>query len=375
MRIAVAFWSGLVALSALVLTACGGGGSVEPQLAQKHAADAAVRSFAPSEPPADLWQPPADSTPSSGNYVYLQSDAGDYIGQGGTYTYTQANAILTLTASGVHLGVSVQGDERWSGDFQGMSDLSQLVAGYYPDLTRYPFNDPTKGGLNWSGQGRGCNTLTGWFVVDSITYDSGGLTAIDLRFEQHCEGAVPALHGKIHWVAGDTTAPPGPVDPPPAELWQPALDSTPSSGNYVYLQSDPGDYIGAGGTYTYTPADSAISISSNGGLLHVAINGSQAWWIGDFQAMSSITTLQPGYYGHLMRYPFGNPAKGGLSWYGQGRGCNTLTGWFVVDGVNYVNGSLTAIDLRFEQHCEGAAPALHGKIHWDAPGGGTPAAP
>ena len=27
-------------------------------------------------------------------------------------------------------------------------------------------------------------------------------------------------------------------------------------------------------------------------------------------------------------------------------------------------GSLTAIDLRFEQHCEGNSPALHGKIHW-----------
>lgn len=39
---------------------------------------------------------------------------------------------------------------------------------------------------------------------------------------------------------------------------------------------------------------------------------------------------------------------------GQGRGCNTLTGGFVVDGETYSNGALTAIDLRFEQHCEGA---------------------
>jgi hypothetical protein len=28
---------------------------------------------------------------------------------------------------------------------------------------------------------------------------------------------------------------------------------------------------------------------------------------------------------------------------------------------------LIAIDLRFEQHCEGAAPALHGQIHWVKP--------
>ena len=39
-------------------------------------------------------------------------------------------------------------------------------------------------------------------------------------------------------------------------------------------------------------------------------------------------------------------------------------GWFVVDAVTYVGDTLTAIDLRFEQHCEGHAPALRGEIHW-----------
>ena len=87
------------------------------------------------------------------------------------------------------------------------------------------------------------------------------------------------------------------------------------------------------------------------------------WW-GDFQTMNSVSQLQPGYYGSLHRYPFHNPARGGLDWWGQGRGCNTLDGWFVVDTVTYSGPTLTAIDLRFEQHCEGAAPALHGQIHW-----------
>ncbi|HEY2927724.1 hypothetical protein [Piscinibacter sp.] len=357
MRIAEAFRSCLIVVAAVVLTACGGGGTDESAREQPAAQSK------PSRPPKNLWQPPPGSTPASGNYIYLQSDPGDYIGQGRTYTYTQANAVLTLAASGAHLGVSVHGDESWTGDFQGMSKLSELQTGYYGDLTRYPFNDPAKGGLNWSGEGRGCNTLTGWFVVDSVTYVNGSLTAIDLRFEQHCEGVSAALHGKIHWAAGDSTSPPGPVNPPPSGLWQPAPGATPSAGNYVYLQSDAGDYIGQGGTYTYTPADSTLSVTANGGLLHVNVNGNQSW-TGDFQTMNSITMLQPGYYGDLTRYPFNNPAKGGLNWSGQGRGCNTLTGWFVVDSVTYVNGSLTAIDLRFEQHCEGVSAALHGKIHW-----------
>ena len=81
-----------------------------------------------------------------------------------------------------------------------MNTLSRLEVGYYGDLQRYPFHNPVKGGLSWSGEGRGCNTLTGWFVVDSLTYDGNTLTAIDLRFQQHCDGG-PALNGAVHWEA------------------------------------------------------------------------------------------------------------------------------------------------------------------------------
>ncbi len=77
--------------------------------------------------------------------------------------------------------------------------MSQFQPGYYGNLERYPFNNPVRGGLDWAGQGRGCSALTGWFTVDAVTYSGSTLTAIDLRFEQHCEGASPALHGQIHW--------------------------------------------------------------------------------------------------------------------------------------------------------------------------------
>ena len=81
------------------------------------------------------------------------------------------------------------------------STISQLERGYYPNLTRYPFHDPAFGGLDWFGNGRGCNTLTGWFVVDNVAWSGTALAAIDLRFEQHCEGASPALHGQVHWTS------------------------------------------------------------------------------------------------------------------------------------------------------------------------------
>jgi hypothetical protein len=311
------------------------------------------------------WQPPAGATPATGNYVYLQSDTGDYIGAGSTHLYTQATAAITTTTGTGLFNLRVEGDESWSGDFKAKDALTRLEPGTYSDLTRYPFHDPAIGGLDWSGEGRGCNTLTGWFVIDSVTYTGTVITAIELRFEQHCEGAAPALRGKLRWSSADTTAPAGPVNPAPSGLWQPTAGATPASGNYVYLESTSGDYIGQGQTYTYTPTTAALSVSGMAGLVQVNVNGDQSW-SGEFQAMNSVSSLQVGYYGDLQRYPFHNPVKGGLSWGGEGRGCNELTGWFVVDSVTYTGTAITAIELRFEQHCEGAAPALRGKLRWAA---------
>jgi hypothetical protein len=130
----------------------------------------------------------------SGNFVYLASDPGDYIGQGAANTYTSN---IVVSATGATLGVTVAG---YGGTFQGMNAITTLERGYYPNMERYPFHQPAKGGMSWEGNGRGCNMLTGWFVIDAITYQGGQLAAVDLRFEQHCEGGVPALHGALHWV-------------------------------------------------------------------------------------------------------------------------------------------------------------------------------
>jgi hypothetical protein len=310
--------------------------------------------------PSSLWQPPSWFAAPTGNYVFLQSDSADYIGGGINYIYTQANATLSVSAAGGHLTVGVGGDQNWSGNFTTMTALTSLRPGYYGQLERYPFNNPVKGGLDWEGDGRGCNTLTGWFVVDSITYSNGALSSIDLRFEQHCEGGGPALHGRIHWAPGDTTAPAGPVVPAPASLWQPPSAALPASGDFAYLQSDSGDYIGGGATNLYTGTSAPVVTGVSATHVSVGVGG----WSGDFQGMNSLSRLEPGYYGNLQRYPFNNPVTGGLDWSGNGSGCNTLSGWFVVDSITYVGVTLTAIELRFEQHCEGVTAAMRGKIRW-----------
>ena len=154
--------------------------------------------------PAGLWQPATGSTPASGNFVYLESDSGDFIGQGRTHIYTPSNTTkFNVGANGGHFGISIDYYENyldyWWGDFQGPNNQNQIQPGYYSGLLRYPFHNQAAGGLSWSGAGRGCNMLVGWFVVDYVSYVNGVLTGIDIRFEQQCESSPKALHGAIRW--------------------------------------------------------------------------------------------------------------------------------------------------------------------------------
>lgn len=314
----------------------------------------------PTAIPANLWRAAAGTVPATGNYVYLESGSGDYVGAGRTYSYNQTNATFRVSPAGGYLGVSVAGDQDWSGAFQAMSGVSQLGVGYYAGVGRYPFHNPVLGGMSWTGDGRACNVLSGWFVIDKATYSGTTLTELDMRFEQRCDSGSGVLRGQLHWTATDTTTPSGPVNPS-AGLWQPATDFVPPSGNYVYLVSDSGDYIGGGRTEVLTSNNSTLNMTTD---LTAALRINVGGWSGDFVGMLGLAQLQPGYYGNLQRYPFHNAATGGLQWSGNSRGCNTLKGWFVVDSVSYSLGQLTAIDLRFEQHCEGAVAAQRGVIHW-----------
>src|SRR5690606_28426562 len=123
-----------------------------------------------------------------------------------------------------------------------------------------------------------------------------------------------------------------------------------------------GDYIGLGRTYLYTPWDSVIETTLVDEVLVVAVNG-DTWWRASFAGMDVLERLEPGYYGSLQDYPFHNPAKGGIEWIGDARGCGFGRGWFVVDEITYDGAELESVAVRFEQSCYGDPPA-HGAIRW-----------
>jgi hypothetical protein len=315
--------------------------------------------------PLEAWRPPQQAVPASGNYVYLVSDRSDFVGQG-TYLYTPGDSAIAVSESGGHLVLKVDGNEHWSADFQAMSSLNRLQPGYYGGLRRFPFHDPARGGFAWSGEARGCNESSSSVIVDSVSYENGQLSTLDLRFEQHCEGFGGALRGELRWSAADRTGVPGPIFPVPASLWRPAAGATPASGNYLFLQSEQGDFIGEGKNWLHTPSDAQFDVSARGGKLSVNVVSGPGiqFWQGYFMTMDSLTKLQPGLYDNLMLYPNHNPARGGFNLSGMGHGCNTALSWVAIDSVSYVNGRLAALHARFEQHCDNSTPALRGEIHW-----------
>jgi len=50
------------------------------------------------------------------------------------------------------------------------------------------------------GDGRGCNIATGRFLVSDVTIAADGtVQTLAVDFEQHCEGAPPALFGSVRF--------------------------------------------------------------------------------------------------------------------------------------------------------------------------------
>jgi uncharacterized protein YjdB len=312
--------------------------------------------------------------PTTGSWARFDSDPGDWIGDGNTYSYTDETASITTRASGVHFRIFIAGGEGWIGHLHLPDSLGRLQPGTYSWPNGSLSSDPTLGGVDWVSESHGCNQVTGSATVDTVRYEYDQLAAIDFSFEQECDGG-PPLRGRVHWRPSEPIQPPlppGPIVPIPNDLWWPPSGATPASENWAYFKSDKGDWVGQGQTYLYASPAAAIDVDAGSAVTsaaHASIHVSEgdANWYGAVQVPNGLDRLQVGYYPNVTRYLFHDPVRGGMEWGGNHNGCNELSGWFVIDAVSYDDaGKLTALDVRFEQHCENQLPALHGAIHWRA---------
>ena len=143
--------------------------------------------------------------------ILLNSQPGDYIGQGLQQTFTPADGTLTASAlanGGVQVSFhNSDFSQFWFLNF-GPPSPQKIVASEYEGAQRFAFHSPTRPGLDVFGDGRGCNNVTGRFLVSDFALNvDGTLARFAVDFEQHCEGANPALYGSVRYNSGSKVAP------------------------------------------------------------------------------------------------------------------------------------------------------------------------
>lgn len=267
----------------------------------------------------------------------MTSAAGDYIGGGANWAYVAPAASFSVNQrSAEYLSVSVDsGTDFWTVDLRAPAGET-LHPGRYRDAERASFTTGRSPGLDVSGVGRGCNQVWGSFDVDQIATDaSGAVTMLEASFVQRCESATaPALKGNLY------------------------LDARPLSYRFT---SDAGDYIGGGRTATYPGATSIVTVHGSTAGLSAQVSGQRDDWNVSIGAPAGQTLKK----GTFAANRFGTDGLGGLDVSGDGRGCNETTGTVTIRDIRFdAEGSVSAVDASFVQHCEGQAPALRGTLRY-----------
>jgi hypothetical protein len=147
------------------------------------------------------------------------------------------------------------------------------------------------------------------------------------------------------------------------------ITSLEAETTFLAFNSELGDYIGSGQNKVYTTIDGNImsySNLSNPNYVDIHFQG-ETWWDLNIAAPNgeAITTKK---YTDATRYPFQSPTKPGLSFTGNGNGCNESYGEFEVLEISYSNtGELSSLAVNFTQHCEQlTAPALRGIVRFNS---------
>lgn len=146
---------------------------------------------------------PLASVEARTRFSYV-SDPNEYIGQGGSATWTDAQGTWQVRRNfDQGISFSFYSDNLstlWFLDFSAPFD-ADLTTGNYPNAQRWPFQIQERPGLSVTGEGRGCNSLTGDFTVTSVNYGSSAeVLKFSAAFVQYCEGGNPALRGTIDFV-------------------------------------------------------------------------------------------------------------------------------------------------------------------------------
>ena len=207
----------------------------------------------------------------------FDSQPGDPIGGGRKFTLTPMDgSIAAIRNFSNGIRIDFNGSTFWYLNFAAPGQAA-ITPGLYEGATRWPFQSPTGPGLDVSGDGRGCNRLTGRFVVLEAVYDAvGGVERFAADYEQHCEGGQPALFGSVRFRSAVPLGPRLSVGVPPVyegDLGTAAVPavislSAPAAQPVsVHYRTQDGtatagaDYVATSGTVVIPPGETAATVA------------------------------------------------------------------------------------------------------------------
>ena len=150
-------------------------------------------------------------------HLMLQSEAGDFVGQGKTFDVFYETPVSSISAQirrtlpdgspAELLWVLDKGTGAGANSFAlvffGTDALGiPIQPGNYPNARRADFAPPGFAGLDVSFQNRGSNQVFGSFTITDVTFspDKQQILTFDATFEQHSEGpSAPALFGHFQY--------------------------------------------------------------------------------------------------------------------------------------------------------------------------------
>ncbi len=138
------------------------------------------------------------------DFIRLDPDSGDYVTQSRHYFFNDANATLSIWANS--LWAASARALTPEDDFQlafAAPYPRPLAAGHYVAQSAPAGEYPSA--LSLDGDHRACGVATGWFDVRQVVFGGAGQTLrLWVVFEDHCEGAAPAVRGEVR-INADTT--------------------------------------------------------------------------------------------------------------------------------------------------------------------------
>jgi hypothetical protein len=127
--------------------------------------------------------------------VTIQSQSGDYVGQGGRFNARDAITQVVHEPNG-EVVLKIQSTPDWEIHFFA-PNRAPLHVGSYLNAGRHFSDESSRPGLDVFGEDRGCNEPSGSFDVQEVSYDSNGaIRTLSVTFQQHCT-AMPPLRGTL----------------------------------------------------------------------------------------------------------------------------------------------------------------------------------